>query len=481
VPPQNLEAEEAVLGAILLAGSEAASARVLAKIRETGLEAGDFYRASHGRILRAALDLDARDEPADVLTLAAELERCGDLEEAGGRTRLAELAAIVPATSNAAHYARLVRDKATARALLHEIVPLVEQAQNGGLDSVEATAALERAAIALAGSASSTQAGLEPLDLRAFLAGDPPAVPWLWQGWLARGDLALIVGDPGVGKSLLGLGLADALRRGADFLDDPCTTSRVGLFDLENPEAEAHARLRGFGLTADEHDGLYYFHAAGLDLSAGVSALARALNRYELDVAIVDSLRRAAPGLDENDARAVSAILSPLRALTATTGRTIALLHHARKRIGDNPTDAGQMVRGSGDLVASVDSLLFLRAKESGSFTLEHAKSRRGRPHEPLLVSFDDSDGAFALVSEGPLATADDKVEAVLSQIVRALGDDGGPLARQVLALRIGRDPKDGTFARALNLGWQRNVLAKSDRERVSDPLLYSLAEGVAT
>jgi hypothetical protein len=364
VPPQNLEAEESVLGAILLAGASGTSGRVLAAIRETGLDAADFYRATHAKVYDAALD--DRGEPADSILLAAELERRGELDEIGGRARLGELAATAAATSNAPHFARLVRARAVNLAVLRELEPLIEVARNGGFDQEEAQAALARAVGLITGF--QMPSGLEPLDLDAFLAGDPPAVPWLWEGWLACGDLALIVGDPGVGKSLLGLGLADALRRGADFLDDPCTAARVGIFDLENPEAEAHARLRGFGLTADEHVGLYYFHAAGLDLSAGVSALAAALDRYELEVAIIDSLRRAAPGLDENDSAKVSAILSPLRALTATTGRTIALLHHARKRIGDNPTDAGQMVRGSGDLVASVDSLLYLRAKESGSF-----------------------------------------------------------------------------------------------------------------
>jgi replicative DNA helicase len=143
---QNLDAEEHVIGAILLAGAEGASARVLAKIRETGLEADDFYRASHGCILRAALELDARGEPADVVTLGAELERCGDLEEAGGRARLAELAAIVPATGNAAHYAELIRRKAVDRAAERDYSVLAEAARNGDLDGTEATAARARLA-----------------------------------------------------------------------------------------------------------------------------------------------------------------------------------------------------------------------------------------------------------------------------------------------------------------------------------------------
>src|SRR5881392_1668721 len=103
VPPQKLEAEESVLGAMML------SPGAIGAVSEV-LSASDFYRASHGAIYKAALDLYAKGEPVDAITLADELERRGELEEIGGRNRINELAALVPASSNAAHYARIVRE-----------------------------------------------------------------------------------------------------------------------------------------------------------------------------------------------------------------------------------------------------------------------------------------------------------------------------------------------------------------------------------
>jgi replicative DNA helicase len=111
VPPQNLEAEESVLGAMMLApGAIGAVSEVLS--------ASDFYRESHGTIYRAALDLYSHGEPVDAITLADKLEERGELEQVGGRSRIHELAALVPATANAGHYARIVRDMSMLRGLI---------------------------------------------------------------------------------------------------------------------------------------------------------------------------------------------------------------------------------------------------------------------------------------------------------------------------------------------------------------------------
>ena len=111
VPPQNLDAEESVLGAMML------SPGAIGAVSEI-LDAGDFYRESHSKIYRAALALYARGEPVDAITLVDELEQRGELEDAGGRTRVHELAALVPASANAGHYARIVREMATLRGLI---------------------------------------------------------------------------------------------------------------------------------------------------------------------------------------------------------------------------------------------------------------------------------------------------------------------------------------------------------------------------
>src|SRR5438128_10944264 len=110
-PPQNLEAEESVLGAMLL------SPGAIGAVSEV-LDASDFYRESHAKIYRAGLALYAKGEPVDAITLVDELEERSELEDAGGRTRIHELAALVPASANAGHYARIVREMATLRGLI---------------------------------------------------------------------------------------------------------------------------------------------------------------------------------------------------------------------------------------------------------------------------------------------------------------------------------------------------------------------------
>ena len=111
VPPQNLEAEESVLGAMMISGN------AIAAVTEI-VDASDFYRESHAKIYRAALQLYGKNEPVDAITLTNELEQRGELDEIGGRVRLHELARLVPATANARHYAEIVRETATLRGLI---------------------------------------------------------------------------------------------------------------------------------------------------------------------------------------------------------------------------------------------------------------------------------------------------------------------------------------------------------------------------
>ena len=111
VPPQNVEAEEYVLGAMLLAPGAIGAVSEICR-------AEDFYRQSHGRIYRAALALYGRGEPVDAITLTDELDKLSELEEVGGRSRIHELAALVPASANAGHYARIVHEMAILRGLI---------------------------------------------------------------------------------------------------------------------------------------------------------------------------------------------------------------------------------------------------------------------------------------------------------------------------------------------------------------------------
>src|SRR5882724_8453154 len=113
VPPQNLDAEESVLGAMMLS-----PLAIGAVTESTNLSAADFYRESHGHTYKAILSLYAKGEPVDAITVVDELDRTSKLDAAGGAERVHELAALVPAASNAAHYARIVSEMATLRGLI---------------------------------------------------------------------------------------------------------------------------------------------------------------------------------------------------------------------------------------------------------------------------------------------------------------------------------------------------------------------------
>ena len=139
VPPQNLEAEESILGAMLL------SKGAIESVLDVGLTWPDFYRASHGKIFQAACGLYDEGEAVDAITLTDRLEREGALEKVGGRGRIHELAAMVPAASNAKHYAKIVREQAGLRRLIRagQEIQRLGNDRPGTLDELLAAAEAE--------------------------------------------------------------------------------------------------------------------------------------------------------------------------------------------------------------------------------------------------------------------------------------------------------------------------------------------------
>src|SRR5438067_4918005 len=243
VPPQNLDAEESVLGAMMI------SPGAIGAVSEV-LDASDFYRESHAKIYRAALGLYAKGEPVDAITLTDELEERAELEAVGGRVRLHELAALVPATANAAHYARIVHETATLRGLIRaggeiarlgwerpgETGDLVDQAEQILYDlsqqrvtgewseieellkeSFERITQLYESGVDLTGTPSGFR------DLDRLTSGFQP------------GNLIIVAARPSMGKSALALCMAANMGVRHNI--------PVGLFTLEMSKAEVTQRL----------------------------------------------------------------------------------------------------------------------------------------------------------------------------------------------------------------------------------------------
>src|SRR5881409_2999168 len=111
MPPQDIDAEQSVLGSMLISKDAIADVLEVAK-------AHDFYRPAHETIFDAITDLYSRGEPADPITVAAELKRRGDLQRVGGAPYLHTLSASVPIAANAGYYADIVREKSILRRLV---------------------------------------------------------------------------------------------------------------------------------------------------------------------------------------------------------------------------------------------------------------------------------------------------------------------------------------------------------------------------
>jgi replicative DNA helicase len=110
IPPNNLEAEQSVIGAMLLDKNAISGASEI-------LRGEDFYKEAHRHIFETMLELYDKDEPIDLVTLVDSLRMKGILEAIGGVTYLSNLAASVPTTSNVKYYARIVEEKSTLRKL----------------------------------------------------------------------------------------------------------------------------------------------------------------------------------------------------------------------------------------------------------------------------------------------------------------------------------------------------------------------------
>ncbi len=120
LPPQHIEAEQSILGGILIENE------AINRVTEI-LDADDFYREAHRKIFNALINLSERDEPADLITLTNELRKIDQLDSVGGVSFLASLIDSVPTAANIQYYARIVKEKAILRKLIQTSTEIITQ------------------------------------------------------------------------------------------------------------------------------------------------------------------------------------------------------------------------------------------------------------------------------------------------------------------------------------------------------------------
>ena len=244
-PPQNLEAEQSVLGAVLLSDTA-----LPALIIDERLQPEDFYREGHERIYRAMLELHTLGEPVDALTLVEHLKQSGQLEAVGGRAAVELLAGSVPAVGNVRQYARIVRENAMLRRLLHASYEIQARVHGHEAPPRELVDLAERAILEVAQDdsrkdfrsieqlLSSELHKLQQLSREGkAITGTPSGFEDLDSvtGGFQPGNLIVLAARPAMGKSALMANFAENAALGS--------ASAVALFSLEMSEAELAQRF----------------------------------------------------------------------------------------------------------------------------------------------------------------------------------------------------------------------------------------------
>jgi len=336
IPPQDTAAEQCVLGGMLL------SKRAIAEVIEL-VDAEDFYRPKHETIFRAIIDLYGKNEPADQITIGNYLRELGLLGKVGGSVYLSELVHSVPTAANAEYYAEIVRDCAirrriveaghriteigygdgeaqhatdAAQAELANVMKVREDADSAllGEDLPEVVAELEK--LQTEGRAIGISTGF--LDLDSLLHGLHP------------GQMIIIAGRPGLGKSTLGV----------DFLRAASLRDKVpaAFFSLEMSRREVQHRI----ISAEARIGLHKIRGGEMT-NQDWAAFANQMDR----------LATAPLTIDATPNRTVAQIKARCRQIKQKTGLGLVVIDYlqlldspGRKRPENRQVEVSEMSRG---------------------------------------------------------------------------------------------------------------------------------------
>ena len=251
--PHNLEAEKSVLGAILIHNDAFNHAAEL-------IDARDFFRDAHRRIFDKMISLSERSEAIDLVTLKEELRRSGELDEVGGPAYIASLAEGVPRTANVEHYARIVKEKATLRNLIHSANRILADAYQAEEDADLILDGAEKAIFEIAEDriregfvplrdlVQSSFATIEKLQQhKGLVTGVPTGFVDLDEmtSGLQPSDLVLIAARPSMGKTSLVLNIAQHIGTQTDMT--------VGFFSLEMSKEQLFMRMLTSEARIDAH------------------------------------------------------------------------------------------------------------------------------------------------------------------------------------------------------------------------------------
>ena len=409
VPPHNVEAEQAILGGVLMNND------ALNQIMDV-LSPDDFYREAHAILFEGMVDLYNRDEPIDVITLSQVLAEKNALEKVGGNDYLGSLVRAVSTSAGIAYHAQIVKDISVRRKLISQcsniseacfqdwerVEDLLELAEQSIYDIAEEQIkeGFESLEEVIKGSFKKLESVAE---FEGFVTGVPTGFTDFdrYTAGLQPADLVIIAGRPSMGKTALALNIG--------YYAAQKTKRAVAIFSLEMSKQQLGMRMLGFDASIDatklrtgflrdkEWEGLT--DAANrlselplfIDDSSGISVLEmkakcrRLKKKHDIALVIVDYLqllqgRRSA----ESRQLEISEISRSLKGLAKDLNVPVVALSQLNRKVEDRPNKRPQLadLRESGAIEQDADVIAFIYRDE-----LYHPESDENRNLAEIILA----------------------------------------------------------------------------------------------
>lgn len=346
--PQNIEAEQSILGGILT------DDRVIEQVLET-LTPEDFYRSAHKEIFKAMVELRNLGNPIDVVSLHEHFKsKGGVLEEVGGSSYFTYLPEVLPSVLNVPYYSKLVKEKSIERQLSEFHKSSDYKLSSGEITSDRAIELMRRKVESFE---SSSKSGLSPISAQDLKDELPPES--LWGGLIYPEAITQVNAEPGMGKTtfVYNLIVHGVLNRPFLEIGFPKHLKVLNL-DFETPEWLKGLKLRN--IIPDDIDGLPkdLDFLSDFDIEKDFHDLIRLCLRKKYDVVVFDTQVRGLGLRDENDNSLADFKMGLLRRLCKKTGCAIILIHHTTKsdRKGVYSGRGASAIAGAVDIVVNMES-----------------------------------------------------------------------------------------------------------------------------
>ena len=391
VPPQNLEAEQSVIGGILLDN------QALNSVLEV-LHVEDFYSEAHRKIFAAIIELYDRNEPSDLITLSNMLKSKNQLDQAGGASYLSSLADNVPSAANIDHYSKIVKEKSILRNLISTATDILSKSYNPGTDIDIVLDEAEQAIFDI--SENKIRPSFSPFkdiikesiktierlyERKEVVTGVPTGfekIDDITSG-LQKSDLIIIAGRPSMGKTAFALNMAQSAALEANI--------PVAIFSLEMSKEQLALRMLSSEARVDsqrirrgflgEADWPRLISAAGrlseapiyIDDTPAITVLEmkaksrRLKSTVDLGLIILDYLQlMRSSGYRDSREQEISEISRSLKALAKELNVPVVALSQLNRKLEDRGDKRPQMadLRDSGAIEQDADVIAFIYRDE---------------------------------------------------------------------------------------------------------------------